>query len=167
MTERSRLAGKVAIVTGAGSGIGAASATAMAAEGAAVMVADIRADRADSTSETIRANGGNSIACTVDVSDEAQVQHMVQRAVSELGGLDILHNNAGATDPAHVTYRYRYLRHERQVTSVTFAGTTLVTGSSDKTARLWDLPPPAVRGHTGTVYGRPSRRSVATTPMCG
>lgn len=92
------LSGKVAIVTGAGSGIGAASATMMAAEGAAVVVADINPETAATVSAEICAAGGTAIPATADIADEDQVAAMVRLAVDRFGGLDILHNNAALID---------------------------------------------------------------------
>jgi NAD(P)-dependent dehydrogenase (short-subunit alcohol dehydrogenase family) len=89
-----RLADRVAIVTGGGAGIGRASAIALAREGAAVVVADIRAEAADSVAAELRASGGRATATRTDVSDEASVCEMVSTAVKTYGGLDILHNNA-------------------------------------------------------------------------
>jgi len=90
----SRLAGKTAIVTGGGSGIGRATAHALARDGAAVVVADIRGDAADAVVAEIRRAGGRAIATVTDVSDEAAVRDMIAAAVDEYGGVDILHNNA-------------------------------------------------------------------------
>jgi NAD(P)-dependent dehydrogenase (short-subunit alcohol dehydrogenase family) len=91
----SRFTGKVAIVTGAGSGIGAAAALQMAAEGAAVVVSDIVAANAESVAKQIVALKGRAIAVTTDVTDEKQVAALIDRAVSEYGGLDVMVNNAG------------------------------------------------------------------------
>ena len=85
-----RLEGKVAIVTGAGSGIGEATVRLMAREGAAVVAADIDA----SAAERVAGEFGNAIAVEVDVSDEASVVRMIATAVDSFGGLDVLHNNA-------------------------------------------------------------------------
>jgi 3-oxoacyl-[acyl-carrier protein] reductase len=90
-----RLADKVAIVTGAASGIGRASAERFAAEGAAVLVADLREEAAAEVAAAMRARGGRAEACAVDVADDASVGAMVERAVRAFGGLDILFNNAG------------------------------------------------------------------------
>lgn len=90
-----RLEGKVAIVTGAGSGIGRVAASLFAAEGARVVVADVLADHAESAAADIVAAGGSALPVTVDVSDEDQVASMVSAAVSAYGTLDVLFNNAG------------------------------------------------------------------------
>lgn len=89
-----RLAGKVAVVTGAGQGIGRGIALVYAREGASVVVAERRDHRAERTAGEIRASGGTAIAVTTDVSNRASVQAMVDRTVAEFGRLDVLVNNA-------------------------------------------------------------------------
>ena len=84
----------VAIVTGAGGGIGQAYAEALARQGAAVVVADINAEGADAVASGIAAEGGTAIAVPVDVSDPASAQAMAERASAEFGGIDYLVNNA-------------------------------------------------------------------------
>lgn len=91
------LEGKASIVTGAGSGIGKASALRFAIEGAAVLVADVRTDRAQATVDEIVAASGRASACTVDVADPTQVEAMVTTALSEFGRLDVLFCNAATS----------------------------------------------------------------------
>ncbi len=91
-----RVDGKVAIVTGAASGIGAASARAMAREGASVVVADINGEGIERVVGEIRAQGGEAVGSLTDAGDGKQIEAMVALAVSTYGGLDILHNNAAA-----------------------------------------------------------------------
>ena len=90
-----RLDGKVALITGASSGIGEATALALAAEGAAVALGARRVDRLESLRERIEGDGGRAVAIEVDVSDEDQARAFVDRARDELGSVDILVNNAG------------------------------------------------------------------------
>ena len=89
-----RLEGRVAIVTGAASGIGRASAALFAREGANVFAVD-RAPEVVQTVALIKEAGGSSIAVATDVSDESEVAKVVDRAVTEFGGLDIMFANAG------------------------------------------------------------------------
>src|SRR5262249_6674873 len=90
-----RLSGKVAVVTGGGSGIGRAAALRFAADGADVLVADIAAENAEKVAAEIVAKGGRAIAMAVDVADPAQVDAMVARTIAEFGGVDILMTAAG------------------------------------------------------------------------
>jgi NAD(P)-dependent dehydrogenase (short-subunit alcohol dehydrogenase family) len=94
------LDGRVAIVTGAASGIGRATAHALAAAGAAVVVADLAGDGAKRVADEVEAAGGRALAQPVDVADEASVVAMIEAALERFGRLDVLHNNAAATDPA-------------------------------------------------------------------
>lgn len=89
------LADKVAIVTGASSGIGHATARLFAKEGAAVVVAARRQHELDALVETITAQGGRAMALAGDVGDEAFASALVETAVDRFGGLDIAFNNAG------------------------------------------------------------------------
>ena len=90
-----RLKDKVAIITGAGSGIGAATAVAMAADGARIVVADVNEAGAKTTVQKIEAAGGRAVAMTADVTRAADNQALVERAVAAWGRLDIYFANAG------------------------------------------------------------------------
>ena len=89
------LAGSVALVTGASSGIGEATAQALSDQGAAVAIVARRAERLRALAERIEDRGGTALAVPADVSSQPAAQSAVERAVSELGRLDILVNNAG------------------------------------------------------------------------
>lgn len=93
------LENKVAIVTGAASGIGEASARRFAKEGAMVVVADIRHAKAEAVAQAIRDEQGEAISVEVDVADAASVEAMVAAAVAQYGRLDVLFNNAGTLRP--------------------------------------------------------------------
>ena len=90
-----RLAGRAAIVTGAASGIGRAIAERFAAEGAAVLIADVQRDAGEAVAAAIRAGGGRAELVGTDVTAETEVRAMVDAAVARFGRLDILVNNAG------------------------------------------------------------------------
>ncbi|WP_062236059.1 SDR family oxidoreductase [Fictibacillus sp. FJAT-27399] len=88
-------AGKVAVVTGGGSGIGRASALAFSKEGMKVCVMDIKEERAEEVVQEIGNTGGEAIACEVDVSDPSEVQRGIEKAVQKWGRMDVLFANAG------------------------------------------------------------------------
>jgi NADP-dependent 3-hydroxy acid dehydrogenase YdfG len=90
-----KLDGKVAVVTGASSGIGEATAEALAAEGAAVVVAARREERLADLVERIRDGGGRVLAAVCDVTDESQAHGLIHKAEEEFGSVDVLVNNAG------------------------------------------------------------------------
>ena len=94
-TQDGTLTGSVALVTGASSGIGEATALALAAEGAAVAVVARRRDRLEDLAGRIELDGGRVLVVEADVTDERQAAESVQRTVDELGRLDVLVNNAG------------------------------------------------------------------------
>jgi len=91
--------GKVALVTGAASGIGRATALLFAERGASVAVADVTVEAGEETASMITSDGGSAAFIECDVSDEAQVKAMVETTVSTFGRLDCAHNNAGIDGP--------------------------------------------------------------------
>ena len=93
---------KVALITGAGSGIGRASAIRFAEEGAKVMVADVRTESAGNTAAEIGNAGGTAKSLAVDVRIAADVERMIHETVRAFGRLDILFNNAGVYIPKNV-----------------------------------------------------------------
>jgi dihydroanticapsin dehydrogenase len=94
-----RVAGLVAIVTGAGSGIGQASAVRLAEEGAIVICADINEVAAKATADSITATGAKAIAAGIDIADSAACSLLVNQTVADFGSIDILVNNAGVNLP--------------------------------------------------------------------
>jgi NAD(P)-dependent dehydrogenase (short-subunit alcohol dehydrogenase family) len=92
-----QLKDRVAVVTGSGRGIGRRIARRFALEGAAVVVAEIDADNGERTCRDLAADGGRAIFAETDVTSQHSIEHMVERATKEFGGIDILVNNASAT----------------------------------------------------------------------
>ena len=90
-----RLEGKVAVITGAGTGIGRATAKLFAQEGARVVVAELNAEAGEQTAQLIAQAGGEAIAIRTDVTEPDSIQSTVDKAVQHYGALHVLHNNAG------------------------------------------------------------------------
>lgn len=95
MLARSKMAGRVAFVSGAGRGIGRATAAALAAGGCRVAVADLRESEAAEAAGELESGGGEAVAIALDVTDAASVEAAVARTVAKLGSIDVLVNNAG------------------------------------------------------------------------
>jgi 3-oxoacyl-[acyl-carrier protein] reductase len=129
-----RLDGKVAIITGAAQGIGAAYARRFAAEGAPVVLADMRGEKAAEVAASINGAGGTAMAVTVDVADEQSTRDCVKQTLDAHGRVDILVNNAGLyfdLDMADTTHPYL-----RKVMDVNLYGPILMTRAVLKPMRL-------------------------------
>jgi len=97
--EEMRLQGKVALITGSGSGIGKATSLLFAQHGAKICVADINLKRAEETASEIRAKGGEAICVEADVTNAEHIQRMIHETINKFHKIDILFNNAGMSSP--------------------------------------------------------------------
>ncbi|MBY5346562.1 SDR family oxidoreductase [Rhizobium leguminosarum] len=118
MQTDKRLSGRVALIAGASSGIGAATALALVEEGASVAIAARRMPRLEALAERIRERGGEVLPIEADVSDEAQAAAMVQRTIGDFGSLDMLLCVAGVDAPFRNTTTAEY----REMVEVNFLG---------------------------------------------
>jgi NAD(P)-dependent dehydrogenase (short-subunit alcohol dehydrogenase family) len=116
-----RVEGKVAIVTGAGGGIGGATARTLAGEGASVVALDIDGERAAEVVRAIEADGGNALLVQADLSEEDEVRAAIRSTVSHFGRLDVLHNNAALTESAFLSRDTRVTELELDVWERTMA----------------------------------------------
>lgn len=121
----SRLAGRRALVTGAGGALGRASALRFAAEGARVAVLDVSAPAAHETADLVAAQGGEAVVVVADVRDEIEVQAAVEKAVRAFGGLDALFNNAGVMPHQDVSFLDADLQLWRTISEINLHGTVL------------------------------------------
>ena len=123
-----RFDGKVAIVTGAGQGLGRAYAEALAGEGASVVIAEINEGNAKDVAEAITADGGKALAVRTDVTDSDSCAAMVQAAVDQFGTVDILVNNAAIYDGLHMeAFEDLEIAEWERVMAVNVKGTWLAT----------------------------------------
>lgn len=149
-----KLQGKTAIITGAASGIGRATAIRFAAEGACVVVADINREGGQETVEAIRTEGGQAIFAYADVSLRDDCQQMVSNAIEQYGRLDILHNNA-----AFIVYQRPLLETSEEewdrTMAVTLKGVFLACQAA--------LPPMIARGG-GSIINTASVAGIVGVP---
>ena len=108
-----RLNGKIAVVTGGGSGIGQATALAFAREGAKVVVADVLVEGSEETVKRIKNSGGEAIVVKTNVAEEADVEAMIKQAVATYGRIDCAFNNAGIAGPAAKTADHKKSQWDR------------------------------------------------------
>jgi NADP-dependent 3-hydroxy acid dehydrogenase YdfG len=124
------LDGKVALITGASSGIGEATAEALAAQGATIVAAARREDRLDDLVGRIEDNGSKALAVACDVTDEEQAHDLLRRAKEEFGRVDILVNNAGTMQPSKIEQGFS--EEWRQMFDVNVFGVLYTTDAAIK-----------------------------------
>lgn len=175
VAEQMRLAGKVALVTGAGSGIGAATALRFAAEGAAVMCTDIDSARATEVAASILDRGGDATSLDLDVSDEAAIRDALPCTVDSLGGLDIIFNNAGIggsgdwdrTIAVNLSGVYYGLFHGAPFLAESGGGAIISTASIAGLVGLTAMAQPGRSPQPGSARGLPLARDEPLQPGAG
>ena len=143
---------KVAVITGAGSGVGRASALRFAEEGAAVVCADIDLDRAKETVTQLEAVGGKAVAERCDVAEDADVAAAIGSAVGHFGRLDVMFNNVGIPTPRlGMVFEDHSVEDFERLTSVNFRGVFL--GCRQAVIRFKEQGDGGVILNTGSVAG--------------
>ena len=177
MTKKTELAGKIAVITGAGSGIGRATARLLAARGAKVHLADLNADTAEAVARQIRQAGGTAEAHAVDVADPAAVEALAKAVYDADGRVDILHNNAGIAHAGNVEATTTQVNVQQDARRIAFAGDGQFSAYSSTgqdyagyvgthAALVFDLvvdTPPAAPVHVRVDCGYPCGGSVDVT----
>ncbi|MEM7140672.1 MAG: SDR family oxidoreductase [Actinomycetota bacterium] len=152
MATEGQLADKATVITGAGSGVGRASALRFAQEGARVVVADVDLDRATETVDLVEKEGGTATAVRVDVSDDGEVGAMVDACVDAYGRLDVLYNNVGIPTPRlGMSFLDHTVEEFDRLTSVNFKGVYL--GVKHAVTRYLEQGDGGVILNTGSVAG--------------
>lgn len=147
-----QLQDKAAVITGAGSGVGRASALRFAEEGARVVVADVDLDRATETVRIVEEQGGRAVSVRADVSSDADVAQMIAACADAFGRLDILFNNVGIPTPRlGMTFLDHSLEDFERLTAVNFRGVFL--GMKHAVARFREQGGGGVILNTGSVAG--------------
>ena len=156
------LEGRVALVSGGGSGIGRGIVLALAGEGMRVVVADVESDAAEAVAAEITAAGGEAIAETVDVSDVAAVEALADRCDERYGGVDVLCNNAGVV--GHTPIGPESLDSWRWIIDVnlfgvvhainTFVPRMLARVARAAARRTWSTPRPSAAACFRAMGGR-------------
>ena len=123
LIELFSLDGKVAVVTGASSGLGVAFTRGLARAGASVVVTARRQELIDQTAEMVRSYGGKALAVAADITDETQFEGVFERAVNEFGRVDILVNNAGYTDRSGLRHDLGSLKRMRSIIELDLVAT--------------------------------------------
>jgi NAD(P)-dependent dehydrogenase (short-subunit alcohol dehydrogenase family) len=146
------LKNKVAVITGAGSGVGRASAVRFAEEGAAVVCADIDLDRAKETVAQLDSAGGRAVAERCDVAADADVAATIANAVGQFGRLDVMFNNVGIPTPRlGMLFEHHSVEDFDRLTSVNFRGVFL--GCKHAVVRFKEQGDGGVILNTGSVAG--------------
>jgi NAD(P)-dependent dehydrogenase (short-subunit alcohol dehydrogenase family) len=150
-----RLAGKVAIVTGGGGGIGGATARTLAREGASVAIVDVDEAAASIVQEDIGAAGGTSMVLTVDLAQESEIVAAVAQVVGAYGRIDVLHNNAALTD-------HEFLSRDTTVTELDLEvwDRTMAVNLRGQMLTCKHVVPEMVRGGGGSIINMSSGASL-------
>ncbi|MCC6960016.1 MAG: glucose 1-dehydrogenase [Dehalococcoidia bacterium] len=123
LMELFSLEGRVALVTGASSGLGVAFTRGLARAGATVVVTARRQELIDQTADMVRSFGGKALAISADITDEAQFESVFERTVAEFGRLDIMVNNAGYTDRSGLRHDQGSLKRMRSIVELDLLAT--------------------------------------------